>query len=49
MGPSAMGKVEMFFFPSRRCKTSISILTVVLLMNRAIAELPDLLLCGMTH
>lgn len=48
--PSVKRKMELFFFSSWRPITTILILTLALLLiNRVIAELPDLLLREMTH
>jgi len=49
-GPSVKGKMELFFFSFRRPLITILILLLALLLiNQAIAALPDLLLCEMSH
>lgn len=48
--PSVKGKRELFFFSTRRPIITILILTLALpLINRAVAELPGLLLCEMAN
>lgn len=50
VGPSVKGKMELFFFSSWRPIITILILILALLLiNRAIAELPDRLLCEMSR
>lgn len=46
--PSVNGKRELLFFSTQRPKIIILMLTLALLLiNRAVAELPDVLLCEM--
>lgn len=46
--PSVYGKMELFFCSTQRPKIIILMFTLVLLLiNRAISELPDVLLCEM--
>lgn len=46
--PSVKGKMELFFCSTQRPIITILMLTLaLLLMNRAVAELPDVLLCEM--
>lgn len=50
VGPSVDGKTELFFFLSWGHIITVSIVTLGLLLIRsAIAEMPNLLLCEMTH
>lgn len=50
VGPIVKGKMELFFFSSQRPIITILILILALfLINKAIAEWPDLLLCEMAH
>lgn len=45
--PSVKGKTKLFFCSTQRPIITILMLTLVLLLiNRAVAELPDVLLCG---
>lgn len=48
--PSVKGKRELYFFSTQRPIITILILILALLLiNRAVAELPDLLLCEMAN